>query len=87
MALGGVDTARELARRADSQGVAPIVTTTIDGAVARAGAVHLAASLPAPRACGLATGDRLASDLRADATPVRDGCTIVPQGKGNIPPS
>lgn len=83
MALGGVDLAREVALRARDAGVEPVVTTTIDGAVARAAAVHLAASIPDVRACGVATGDRLAADLRDDAAPIRAGSALVPQGKGN----
>ena len=86
MALGGVDVARSAAVRARSAGVDPVVTTTVDGAVARAAAVHLAASLPAGRAAGVATGDRIAEDLRADVAPVRAGSALVPQGKGNVPP-
>jgi o-succinylbenzoate synthase len=86
MALGGVDAARRVAVRAREAGLEAVVTTTIDGAVARAGAVHLAASLPDVGACGLATGDRLAADLRPDVAPVEDGSVAVPQGKGNIPP-
>lgn len=87
MALGGVDLAREVARRALDAGIDPVVTTTVDGAYARAAAVHLAASLPDVRACGLATGDRLTADLRSDAAPIRAGAAVVPQGKGNVPPS
>jgi o-succinylbenzoate synthase len=86
MALGGVDIAREAATRAREAGVEPVVTTTVDGALARAGAVHLAASLGDVRACGVATGDRLASDLRTGVAPVRAGSAVVPQGKGNVPP-
>ena len=87
MALGGVDAARDVAMRARDAGVEPVVTTTVDGAVARAAAVHLAASVPDVRACGLATGDRLAADLRAGVATVRAGSAVVPHGKGNIPPS
>lgn len=87
MALGGVDLAREVALRARRSGVDAVVTTTIDGAVARAAAVHLAASIPSLRACGVATGERIASDLRANVAPIRSGSAVVPQGKGNIPPS
>lgn len=87
MALGGVDVARESALRARNAGVEPVVTTTIDGAVARAAAVHLAASLPDVRSCGLATGSRLAADVKGDAAPIRSGTAVVPHGKGNIPPS
>lgn len=87
MALGGVDVARRVALRASDGGLGTVVTTTVDGAYARAAAVHLAASLPDRRPCGLATGDRLAVDLRADVAPVRAGAAVVPQGKGNVPPS
>jgi o-succinylbenzoate synthase len=86
MALGGVDRARATAQRAREAAVEPLVTTTIDGAVARAGAVHLAASLSPLRPCGLATGDRLASDLEEGVAPVGSGAVLVPHGKGNIPP-
>ncbi|QLD88150.1 o-succinylbenzoate synthase [Natronomonas salina] len=87
MALGGVDAARGVAMRARDAGVEPVVTTTVDGAVARAAAVHLAASVPDVRACGLATGDRLAADLREGVATVRAGSAVIPHGKGNIPPS
>lgn len=87
MALGGVDLAREAATRAHEAGLEAIVTTTVDGAFARAAAVHLAASLPDRRPCGLATGDRLSVDLREDVAPIRAGAVVVPQGKGNVPPS
>lgn len=86
MALGGVDIARGAVRSAREAGVDSIVTTTIDGAFARAAAVHLAASIPEVRPCGLATGGFLESDLRGDVAPVSDGSVAVPQGKGNIPP-
>lgn len=93
MVLGGIDRVHEIAtmaRTADmnpntdtTTGVTPVVTTTIDGAHARAGAVHAAASIPAISACGLATGDRLAEDL-VKATEVTEGRIAVPQGNGNI---
>jgi len=86
MAIGGVDRAREVIGMARDTGGDAIVTTTIDGAIARAGAVHLAASVPDIRACGLATGDLLGSDLRTDVPTVEGGSIAVPQGKGNIPP-
>ncbi|WP_336359128.1 o-succinylbenzoate synthase [Haladaptatus sp. ZSTT2] len=87
MALGGVDVARETARAAREAGVECIVTTTIDGAVARTAAVHLAASLPDVEACGLATASLLSADVtETDPAPVSDGAITVPQGKGNIQP-
>ena len=86
MALGGVDRARVAAVRARAAGREAVVTTTLDAAVARAGAVHLAASLPDVPACGLATGDRLADDLRDDVATAADGVVPVPQDDGNLPP-
>ncbi len=85
MALGGVDRAREVIETARDTGADAIVTTTIDAAIARVGAIHLAASVPDIRACGLATGDLLCSDLRSDVPKVDRGSIAVPQGKGNIP--
>jgi len=83
MALGGVDRARAAALRGREAGVEPVFSTTIDAAVARAAAVHLAASVPDVPACGLATADRLADDLADDPTPVVDGRIRVPDGPGH----
>lgn len=84
MVLGGPDRARRAAVRAREAGLSAVVTTTIDGAVARAGAVHVAASLPGLPACGLATADRLAADLLPDPAPVTGGAVCVPQSPGNV---
>jgi o-succinylbenzoate synthase len=86
MALGGVDVARSVIDTAREVGLDGLVTTTIDGSIARGAAVHLAASVPEMRPCGLATGDLLADDLTDAVESVADGRIAVPQGKGNIPP-
>jgi o-succinylbenzoate synthase len=86
MALGGVDVARGVIDTAREVGLDGLVTTTIDGSIARAAAVHLAASVPKMSPCGLATGDLLADDLTDAIESVADGRIAVPQGKGNIPP-
>jgi len=85
MALGGPDRARAVAMRARAVGATPVVTTTVDAAVARSGAVHVAASVPDIAACGLATADRLRSDLLADVAPVSQGRVTVPQSPGVVP--
>lgn len=85
MALGGIDRARRIVEAARGAGVDAVVTTTIDAAIARAAAVHLAASVPDVRPCGLATAGMLESDLRDGIAPISDGSASVPQGKGNIP--
>ncbi|MFB6092923.1 MAG: mandelate racemase/muconate lactonizing enzyme family protein [Haloquadratum sp.] len=82
MVLGGPVRTRDVARRAAARGVDTVVTTTIDAVVARVGALHVAAALPADRACGLATGSRLASDLAPDPAPVEAGRVAVPDGPG-----
>jgi o-succinylbenzoate synthase len=83
MSLGGPVRARAAAEEAREAGVGCVVTTTIDAAVARAGAVHLAASIPDVPACGLATGGWLARDVREpDPVPVSDGSIRVPSGVG-----
>jgi o-succinylbenzoate synthase len=83
MVLGGVAAARDVALRARDAGVTPVVTTTIDGVVARTAAVHLAASLPDVPACGLATAGFLADDLADDPAPVSEGRIAVPQADGH----
>lgn len=82
MTLGGPRRALSVAARALDADLDPIVTTTVDGAVARAAAVHVAACLPEPRPCGLATASRLAEDLCPDPAPVGDGTVAVPGGPG-----
>ena len=85
MALGGPGRARRAAVRARKVGVEPVVTTTIDGSLARAATVHVAASIPDVRACGLATASWLADDLtEADPAPVEDGRVRVPSEPGNV---
>lgn len=82
MALGGVKRAHDHALQASELGVTPIVTTTVDTVVARTAALHLAASLHDPPACGLATADRLSVDLAPDPAPVRNGRMTVPDAPG-----
>jgi o-succinylbenzoate synthase len=82
MVLGGPDLARAAATAARAAGIDPVVSTTVDAVVARTGAVHVAASLPEIRPCGLATGALLASDLSEDPAPVVDGSVELSQEKG-----
>lgn len=84
MALGGPAAASSLAADLRSRGVDPVVTTTVDGAVARAAAAHVAAAIPNVRPCGLATGSLLADDFGADPVPVADGRIAVPDGPGTV---
>ena len=83
-AVGGTVRTCEVAGRAAAHGVDTVVTTTIDAAVARIGALHVAAALPDVPACGLATGDRLAADLATDPAPIEAGRMSVPSGPGLV---
>ncbi|QLG47666.1 mandelate racemase/muconate lactonizing enzyme family protein [Natrinema halophilum] len=82
MALGGIDIARKVAAWLAELEITPLVTTTIDGVVARTGAVHVAAAIPDVPACGLATGDLLSTDLGHDPVLLEKGSAVVPQAKG-----
>ncbi|WP_049982372.1 mandelate racemase/muconate lactonizing enzyme family protein [Halorubrum sp. BV1] len=82
MAFGGPDRALSAAVRARAAGVDAVVTTTIDGVVARTAAVHVAAAIPDVSPCGLATGSLLEDDLAPDPCPVADGTVAVPSGPG-----
>lgn len=84
MVLGGPAGAVAVAGRAREAGLGAIVTTTVDAVHARTAAVHVAATLEDPLACGLATAGRLADDLAADPAPVEDGHLRVPQDPGNL---
>ena len=82
MAVGGVQRAKRAILQAREEQVASVVTTTVDAAVARTAAVHLAASVPGISACGLATADWLSTDVGPDPCPVDDGVVEVPQEPG-----
>lgn len=80
--VGGPLAAMAIAAAARAEGVGIVVTTALDGAVGRAGALHVAAALPAlAGACGLATGGLLAGDVADGAVPVR-GWMAVPARPG-----
>lgn len=73
MVLGGLLTALRIAHRAHARGMASLVTSAMDGVVARAGAAHLAAALPGPHlAAGLSVG-RLFIDEGPDPLAPRGG--------------
>jgi o-succinylbenzoate synthase len=87
MALGGVLTALEVARLAAAEGAKVVITTMLEGAYGRAGAVHAAAALAAlpgvaPYAHGLATGALLKEDLTGRPLAPEAGRIAVPQKPG-----
>ncbi len=87
--LGGVLPALRLAARARARGVGAVVTSALDGGVARAAAGHLALALGGDRAHGLSTGALLREDpggypLEAGTLSLRDvpGLGISPEALG-----
>jgi len=81
-AVGGLGSALAIAQRAREARVEVLVTTFLDTAIGRAGALHLAAALPQARhAAGLATGVLLADDLASGPAP-DDGAIAVPLDPG-----
>jgi o-succinylbenzoate synthase len=82
MVLGGIDRALDVASVARERGLTPVVTTTIDAAIARAGTRHLAAVLQPSVPFGLATGDLLTADL-VSPEPVCEGSVSVSQTPGH----
>ena len=86
MSLGGLVPTLDVVRRAAARGVPCVLTTTMDGAIARAGALHAAAAacpwLPRPPlAFGLATGSLLAQDLPGAPAPA-GGALALPSLPG-----
>jgi len=81
MVVGGPERTVAAARTARESGVEAVVTTTIDAAVARLGALHAAATFEGP-ACGLATASLLARDVAPDPAPVVDGYMKLPDRPG-----
>ncbi len=81
--LGGLGPCVRLARAAQAAGLGVVVTTMLDGAVGRAGALHLAAAIhrPGDLAHGLATGSLLTEDLADGPTPA-GGRLALPDGPG-----
>ncbi len=81
--IGGLLPALAMQRRALGHGVSAIVTTLLDGAVGRAGALHLSAAcqeLAGP--CGLATAGVLATDLVDAPEALAEGALALPDSPG-----
>lgn len=81
--LGGLCRTLNLARRADLLGMRTVVTSLLDGAVARAAAAHVAACLPlSMRPAGLGTARLMATDVSPDPMVVRAGSIRLPARAG-----
>jgi o-succinylbenzoate synthase len=82
MFIGGLERTLTLADRAAAAGLSVVVTTALDAAIGRAGALHVAAACPqaALWPCGLDTGGLLERDLFVSDRVI--GGTISPRGPG-----
>lgn len=86
-AVGGLSRALAIIRRARAARIDVVVTSFLDSAIGRTGALHLAAALPPSRhVSGLATGALLADDLAFGATPDHGAIPVRPDpGLGLVP--
>lgn len=84
MVLGGPLAAIGVARMAEEHDVPVVVTSTIDGAIGRAGALHTAAALGIlDHACGLATGSLIADEPARFDEQIDEGNMRVPPEPGH----
>lgn len=83
LALGGPARTLRLAARARDAGIDVVVTDSLESAVGRQGALHLAAVAGSPkRAHGLASGEWFRRDVVRDPPRPRGGMMAVPSGSG-----
>lgn len=72
MGVGSIEKARRVCVDARADSVVPVVSNTVETAVGRTAAAHVAASVPVETACGLGTGALLREDLDEGGM-VKDG--------------
>ncbi len=83
MVLGTLEETLRAAEHARGAHTPVVITSTIDGAIARAAALHTAAALgPRELACGLATGALLETEPAAYDERIHDGQLLVPTAPG-----
>jgi L-Ala-D/L-Glu epimerase len=79
---GGFEPAREALRTARELGIAPFLSSTLDGPWGIAAALQLAASERLPLACGLATLELFDAELARAVPAPQNGLLAVPPGPG-----
>jgi L-Ala-D/L-Glu epimerase len=79
---GGFEAARTALRTANELGIAPFLSSTLDGPWGIAAALQLAASERIPLACGLATLELFDAELARAIPPPKGGLQAVPPGPG-----
>lgn len=80
---GGLRTCRRIVQEACAQGVACVITSTLEAGFGVAAALHLAAASPeVTTPCGLATLDLLEGDLLQDGLRLQQGTLELPAAPG-----
>lgn len=81
--LGGLRVCQQIIREAQKQGIACVITSTIEAGIGVTAALHLAAASPEVMlACGLATLDLLTTDLLTESPLLQGGQISLPAGSG-----
>ena len=80
--VGGLTVARAIIERARAAGIEAVITSSLETGIGLAAAVHLAAAMDLPRACGLATGPLLTHDLLQTPLAPDEGFLPTPHPPG-----
>ena len=80
--VGGITAARSIIENARARGLGAVLTSSLETGVGLAAALHLAAAMNIPQACGLATGPLLTHDLLQTPLSPDSGFLITPDSPG-----
>ena len=80
--VGGITAARSIIEHARARGLGAVLTSSLETGVGLAAALHLAAAISIPQACGLATGPLLTHDLLLTPISPDSGFLITPDSPG-----
>ena len=80
--VGGLTAARSIIEHAWARGLGAVLTSSLETGVGLAAALHLAAAMSIPQACGLATGPLLTQDLLLTPISPDSGFLITPDSPG-----
>ena len=80
--VGGITAARSIIEHARTRGLGAVLTSSLETGVGLAAALHLAAAMNIPQACGLATGPLLTHDLLQAPLSPDSGFLITPDSPG-----
>ena len=84
--VGGITAARSIIEHARARGLGAVLTSSLETGVGLASALHLAAAMDIPQACGLATGPLLTHDLLQAPLSPDSGFLITPDSPDSASP-